>query len=90
MIESPFRYLILVLGGSACESECAEAVRKREFYRESHFVCEGGGKKNNQKRYCILACSLRKTSFSLISSKLILFTSDLAWTELQIEKDNLK
>lgn len=82
MIEPLFRYLILFLGSSLRVSlnvQRGEALRKRELYGRSNFV-------SGEKIYCILACSVHNTSFGLISSKPILFTSDLAWTELQIEK----
>lgn len=80
MIEPLFLYLILFLGsclraGRPCVCACAQG--ESSFSRSLILFVNG-------KRNCVLACSLHKSSFRLISSKLILFTSDLAWTELQI------
>lgn len=77
MIESLLHHLIL-----ACETECAEGRGSEE----KRILCSISFSLRREKIYCILACSVHNSSFGLISSKLILFTSDLAWTELQIKK----
>lgn len=84
MIELLFRYLILFLGSClrACRMRVLnvcmrEAARERDFWGSLILFWNG-------KRNCVPACSLHKTGFRLISSKLILFTSDLVGIELQI------
>ena len=69
---------------SECVRDEREAVRGERFSEESHFICERKKKRKKKKRNCVLACSLHKTSFRLISSNLILFTSDLTCAELQM------
>lgn len=88
MIEPLFRYLILFLGSCLhayrflCVWMCAceeGGIEGEKIFRGVSFCLWTGRKRN-----CVLACSLHKTSFCLISSNLIIFTSDLAWAELQI------